>query len=368
MLLSAGWLGAQQPEVIASERARFKIEVLADGLDHPWGMVKLPDGRFLVTERPGRLRVIAGGKLLPEPIKGIPPVFARGQGGLLDIQLHPDYAKNGWIYLSLADPQGDKGLTKVIRGRIKDGVWVDQQTIFQAPADQYVPGGNHFGCRMQFDGKGFLFFSVGERGDVTTPANNAQKLTNVKGKIHRLRDDGKVPMDNPFYKTPGATQSIWSWGHRNPQGLHFDRYGTLWEAEHGPRGGDELNVIRKGLNYGWPLVTFGINYSGTPITDKTSAPGMESPVIHWTPSIAVGGIDFYHGSEFPAWNGNLFATALAHQKLVRMEIDASNHVTHQEILLEKTGRMRDIRCYDDGSLYLIYDDPGKIVRLVPAGG
>lgn len=363
--LGIGSVGAQDNAVISSEKARFKVETLADGFDHPWGLEKLPDGRFLVTERPGRLRVIENGKVLPEPIKGIPEVWARGQGGLLDVRLHPDYAKNGWIYLSYSDPRGDKALTKIVRGRVKDGAWVDQETIFEAPSDQYVGTGVHFGNRICFDGKGFMFFSIGDRGDVTKPQNNAQKLTNVKGKIHRLRDDGSVPMDNPFYARGGAMKSIWSWGVRNPQGLCFDAKGNLWEVEHGPRGGDELNLIQRGKNYGWPICTYGINYDGTPITDKRSAPGMESPVTYWVPSIAVGSVEFYHGDQFPGWRGNLIATALAHQKIVRLEIDPANKVTHQEILLERTGRIRDIRCFDDGSIYLVYDEPGKIVRLVP---
>jgi len=352
-------------QVVQSEKAQFTVQPVVDGLDHPWSMMRLPDGRFLITERPGRLRIIENGQLLPEPVAGIPEVYANGQGGLFDIELHPDYENNGWIYLCYAAPRGDKGLTKIIRGRLKDHEFVDQEVIFEAPEQDYVNGGLHFGGRMQFDGKGFLFFSIGDRGDVTTPKNNAQQLGNVKGKIHRIHDDGRIPFDNPFYTESGAAKSIWTLGNRNPQGLRFDREGNLWEVEHGPRGGDELNLIKKGANYGWPIVTFGINYSGTPITDKTSAPGMEDPVIHWTPSIAVGGIDFYYGDAFPEWKGNLFATALAHQKLVRLEIDSNKKVTHQEILLEGQGRIRDVYC-DGDDIYLIYDEPGKIVRLVPA--
>ncbi len=351
-------------EVIRSEKPNFKVEVLTENLERPWGMVKLPDGSFLITERGGRVRVLRDGELVKEPISGTPEVRAKGQGGLLDIQLHPDFASNGWIYLSFSDPKGNDALTKVVRGRVKDGAWIDEETIFEAPADQYTRKGQHFGSRMQFDDDGYLFFSIGDRGDVTKPENNAQNLTNVKGKVHRVHDDGRIPDDNPFVDQPGAEKSIWTYGNRNPQGLRFARDGTLWSVEHGPRGGDELNVLRKGENYGWPVVTFGINYSGESISDRTEAPGMVSPVIHWTPSIAVGGIDFYHGDQFPEWEGDLFATALAHQKLVRMEIDASNHVTHQEMLLEKTGRIRDVRVFDDGAIYVIYDDPGKIVRLV----
>jgi Glucose/sorbosone dehydrogenases len=361
--LVLGTLGADA--AIQSEKAVFDTEIFAEGLDHPWAMVRLPDGRFLVTERPGRLRIIENGTLLPDAVQGIPEVFARGQGGLFDIELHPEYEKNGWIYLSYAEPRGDRALTKIIRGRLKGNAFVDQEAIFEAPDEDYVRSDIHFGGRMQFDSKNFLFFSIGDRGDVTKPENNAQKLTNVKGKIHRIHDDGRVPLDNPFYNKSGAAKSIWTWGNRNPQGLRFDRDGNLWEVEHGPRGGDELNLIQRGKNYGWPIVTFGINYSGTPITDKTSAPGMEDPVIHWTPSIAVAGLDIYYGGRFPEWKGNLFATALAHQKLVRMEVDKDRKVTHQEILLEGQGRIRDIFC-DGDDIYVIYDEPGKIVRLVAA--
>ncbi len=359
-------VGLAAAEVIASEKENFKVEVVADGLTNPWGLVDLGGGEMLVTERAGSLRMIRNGQLLPQPIAGMPKVFSKGQGGLLDIELHPDYRKNGWIYLAFADEKEGKGLTKIIRGRLKDMAFVDQETIFEAPADQYTDKGVHFGCRMEFDRDGFLFFSVGDRGDVTTPENNAQKLTNVKGKIHRLRDDGTIPEDNPFVNTP--TPSIWSYGHRNPQGLRIDpETGVLWETEHGPKGGDELNIIQKGKNYGWPVITFGINYNGTPITGHTAQEGMEQPVTQWTPSMAPSGLDVYRGSLFPAWKGNLFAGALAHQKLVRIEVDANNQVQHQEILLEKSGRIREVKCLPDGAVYIIYDSPGQIIRLVPAG-
>ncbi len=362
----ASWCRAEETGVIASEKARFKVEMFASGLEHPWGMVQLPDGRFLVTERPGRLRIVESGKLLPDPVKGVPPVYANGQGGLLDIELHPDYAKNGWIYLALADPQDGKGTTKIIRARLKDNELVDQQTIFQAPPEDYSRSGVQFGSRLEFDKDGYLFFTIGDRGGPTTPANDAQKLTNSTGKTFRVFDDGRLPPDNTFVGQPGACAAIWSYGNRNGQGLRFDKNGTLWETEHGPRGGDELNIIAKGKNYGWPITTYGINYSGTPITDKRTAPGIEAPVTYWVPSPALCGIDFYYGDKFPGWKDNLFISCLAHQKIIRCEIDAANHVTHQEILLEHQGRIRDVYSARDGTIYVVYDDPGKIVRLVPA--
>lgn len=347
-------------EPITSEKEKFKVEVLAEGLRNPWGLVQLPDGRFLVTERPGTLRVIDASGLVAEPVAGLPDVFANGQGGLLDIELHPDYAKNGWIYIAYSDPKGDTSLTKIIRGRLDGMKFVDQETIFEAPLDEYAKGRVHFGCRLVFDGKGHLFFSIGDRGDM----KNGQNLENVKGKVLRIRDDGSIPADNPF-KTERA-RAIWSYGNRNAQGLALHPVtGDLWETEHGPRGGDELNIIEAGKNYGWPAVTYGINYNGTPITDKTEAPGIEPPVVQWTPSIGVAGIDFYTGTKFANWKNNLFVSALAHQKVIRVEIDGENKVTHQETLLDRTGRVRDVRCFPDGFIYVVYDQPGKVVRLVP---
>ncbi len=353
-----------QAEIVRSEEADFRIETVAEGLNSPWGMVKLPDGRFLVTERPGRLRIIENGVLLPEPVEGIPEVWAVGQGGLLDIRLHPDHTRNGWIYLAFSKPSEKGALTSVIRGRLKGNRFVDVETIFDPPPEEASKAAIHFGCRIVFDDKGHVFFSIGDRGDVTTPANQAQRLDNVKGKIHRLMDDGSIPADNPFVTTDGARPSIWSYGNRNPQGLAVQPgTGLLWESEHGPRGGDELNIIQKGKNYGWPTVTAGINYNGSPITERTSAPGMENPVKQWTPSPAVCGMAFYTGNAFPRWKGNLFVTALAHAKLFRLKLNGSA-VEHQEELLANTGRVRDVRCFDDGHLYVIYDQ-GKIVRLVP---
>lgn len=353
-------------QVIQSEKHSFKIETVAEGLKKPWGMVKFPDGRFLVTEKQGAVRVVDQGKLLPELVGSVPDVNPGGQGGLLDIKLHPDYEKNGWIYLAFSKPKGNKSLTSIVRVRLKGNTFVDMETVFDPPAEDYGSSEHHFGCRMAFDSNNYLFFSIGDRGDVTTPENRAQKLTHVAGKIHRIHDDGKIPQDNPFVQTAGARPSIWSYGNRNAQGLMFQPgTGILWETEHGPRGGDELNIIKKGVNYGWPIISYGINYSGTPFTELTAKEGMEQPVTQWTPSIAVSGMDFYEGKKFPQWKGNLFVGALAHQKIIRLVLNAKNEVTHQEVLLENRGRVRDVRCFDDGFIYVIYDEPGRIIRLVP---
>ena len=347
--------------VVKGEVHAFKLETVATGLETPWGIGFLPDGRMLVTEKPGRLRVIENGKLLPTPVAGIPPVAADGQGGLLDVGVHPEYATNGWIYLSYSDP-GPEGsaMTAVVRGKLKDGQFVEQQTIFKAPTPLYRTGRVHFGSRFVFD-KGHLFFSIGERGQ----QKDAQDLTRPNGKIHRLFDDGRVPDDNPFVGKADALPSIWSYGHRNPQGLaRHPATGVLYDAEHGPRGGDELNRVEKGRNYGWPVITYGMNYDGTPMTDQTAAPGMEQPVTYWVPSIAVSSIAFYSGDRFPKWKHQLFLGALAQEELRRLVLD-NGQVTHQEVLFKGVGRVRDVVAGPDGYIYVSFDG-GRVARLVPA--
>ncbi|AOS43849.1 Soluble aldose sugar dehydrogenase YliI precursor [Lacunisphaera limnophila] len=346
----------------------YRIETVATGLSTPWSIAFLPGDRVLVTEKTGRLRVIEGGRLLPQAIKGTPAVRDDGQGGLLEVAVHPDYATNGWIYLAYSDPAKNAAgkevsLTMLVRGRIKAGAWVDEEKIWQAPIEFYHPGGGvHYGCRIAFDGQGYLYFSHGERGR----GPEAQEIRRPNGKIHRIHDDGRIPADNPFVNTPGAFPTIWTYGNRNPQGLDFDpRTGILWETEHGPRGGDELNIVRRGANYGWNTITFGMNYDGSPITAETAREGMEQPVTYWVPSIAVCGIDFYEGTLFPKWTGNLFVSSLAQQELRRLVIDGDK-VVSQEVILKGIGRLRDVQCAPDGSIYVAVNDPGAIIRLVPA--
>ena len=350
-----------------TELHRYQIETVADNLSTPWGLAFLPDGRLLFTEKSGALRLMENGRLAPAPIRGTPAVRNAGQGGLLDVAVHPRYAENGWIYLAYSDPAVRGGeevsLTVIVRGRLRDGVWVDQETIWKAPLEFYRPGGGvHFGCRIVFDRDGYLYFSHGERGR----QEDAQNLKLPNGKIHRLHDDGRVPTDNPFVAQPGAFASIWTYGNRNAQGLAIDpRTGLLWETEHGPRGGDELNILRRGANFGWPVITYGMNYNGTPITERTAQDGMEQPVTHWTPSIAVCGIDFYDGAAFPQWKNNLLVTALAQQEVRRVVIDG-DRVTHQEVIVKDIGRVRDVQTGPDGAIYLALNQPDRIVRLVPA--
>ncbi len=361
-------LPSPDPQHVFSTRHHaFRVEVVTTEVDTPWSLNWLPDGTMLITEKTGGLRTWRDGEL-SAPIADTPWVDSGGQAGLLDVAPHPDYAENGWIYLSFSDPQKNDrdenvSLTKVVRGRIRDGVWVDEVVIYQADLALYRrPGGVHYGSRIVFDDTGHIFFTIGERG----VKEDAQDLGRPNGKVHRLRDDGTVPADNPFVATPGALPSIWSYGHRNPQGLVRDpRDGVLWETEHGPRGGDELNRIAPGRNYGWPVITYGMNYNGTPITAETARPGMEQPVTHWTPSLAVCGIDFVTGDRFPGWKNNLLVSALAQQHIRRVVIE-DGEVVDQEILWEDFGRCRDVAVGPDGLIYVAVNGPNQVVRFVPA--
>lgn len=351
----------------AGKLESFRVETAVPGLREPYAIAFLRDGRVLVTEKRGTLRVVENGVLREEPVGGLPAVDSGGQAGLFDVVLHPDFDRNGWIYLAFSDPQkNDAGktvcMTTVIRGRLKDNSWTDQETVFRAPPDTFRnTGGVHYGGRLAFDKDNFLFFSIGERGNQV----DAQNLALPNGKIHRVHDDGRIPSDNPFVKTPGALPSIWSYGHRNPQGLRFHpATGELWSHEHGPRGGDELNLIKRGLNYGWPAATFGMNYNGTPITDVTARPDIEPPVTYWLPSIAPCGLAVSTGDRFPKWKNHLFVASLAAQELRRLEIGTDGKVVDQEIIFKGLGRLRDVANGPDGLLYILL--PDRVARLVPA--
>ncbi len=354
--------------VLTTELQTVKIERVVDGLETPWGIAFLPDGRLIVTERPGRIRIIEPGKGIVESITGLPPIWVQQDGGLLDLAVHPDYAHTGWIYLSFSEtgPRAGTSSTRIIRARIRDSKLVEQQTLFQPTPDQYWEGNIHYGSRFFFDRAGFLFFSLGERGH----REEAQNLASPFGKLHRIRDDGTVPDDNPFVKTPGAVKSIWSYGHRNQQGIaQHPVTGELWATEHGPRGGDELNLILPGHNYGWPVITYGMNDDGTPITDLTAKDGMDQPVTYWTPSIATAAIDFYTGDKLPGWKNQLFLAALAGQKFIRLQLEG-HKIVKQETLFDNLGRVREVVNGPDGYLYValnnaFQDSPGQIIRLVP---
>jgi aldose sugar dehydrogenase len=369
-LIYPGWLGilpqavrADTSASFASELHRFSVRVIAEPLEHPWSIAFLPDGRKLVTERPGRLRLInADGRLDPQPITGLPPIADVGQGGLLDVVLHPDYARNGWIYLSYAGKNENGHGTDVLRGRLKGHQLTDVQIIFRMLPKSRT--GHHFGSRLVFDREGFLYITLGDRGD----KDRAQRLDDHAGSVIRLHDDGRVPRDNPFLSTPGAKPEKWTLGNRNMQGAALHPVtGELWTHEHGPQGGDEINIMRAGQNYGWPVITYGRNYViGTRIGEGTEKPGMVQPVHHWTPSIAPSGMSFYTGRQFSRWQGNLFVGALKDQMLVRLELDGER-IKRQEILLKNVvGRIRDVRTGPDGYLYLLTDSPdGQLLRLEP---
>jgi glucose/arabinose dehydrogenase len=354
-------------QVIRSEKQAFKLEVVARNLETPWGIAFLPDGRMLVTERPGRLRIVENGRLLPEPVAGTPTTWAMQDGGLLDVEVHPRYAANGWIYLSFAVPgPGDTSMTAIVRGRLRENRWVDQEEVYKPVPALFGPQNYHYGSRFLFDLQGKLLYSIGDRG---VPPG-AQDLGSPLGKVHRVNDDGTVPEDNPFVGRPGALATVWTYGHRNPQGLAIDpATGFLWESEHGPMGGDELNVLDAGHNYGWPVISHGLEPG---ITETTHA-GMEPPVVYWNPTIAPSGIHFYAGTRYPGWGKDLFVTGLGGTALRRLEVKG-REVTHQEILFNRYGRVRDVVTGPDGLLYvavqlpgakLSASTPGLVVRLVP---
>lgn len=349
----------------------YRIVTVAEGLVNPWAMAFLPNGDMLVTERPGRLRIVRDGELLPEPVRGLPEIYVRGQGGLLDVVPHPDFGSNNTVYISYSKPQGgDASTTAIIRARFENDALYDVEEIFEADSE----GRGHYGSRIVFDGQGHIFFSVGDRqapprGDLES--HPAQDRSNHHGTINRLMEDGSIPPDNPFVGQDGIEPSIYSWGHRNPQGLILDpSTGDIWLTEHGPQGGDELNYVVEGANYGWPVVGYGVNYgSGSAIHEATMREGWENPRHIWVPSIGTSGLMMYDGERFPAWRGDIFAGGLTGEVLVRLTVDG-DVVTGSEDLVQQVGRIRDVRQGPDGFIYLAIEDrrgnPSPIVRLEPA--
>ncbi|WP_414660957.1 PQQ-dependent sugar dehydrogenase [Horticoccus sp. 23ND18S-11] len=348
---------------VTTQKHTFRLETVAAPLDTPWGIVFLPDGRMLVSDRVGQIRVIEKGEVKPEPIRGTPKPFVRQDGGYLDLIAHPEYARNGWLYLAYTETGGTRGgtMTVVVRGRIRDGAWVDQQDIFRAAPEFYpVNDFSHYGCRFLFDREQRLFFTIGDRGR----ALDAQDLRSPLGKIHRVMDDGRIPPDNPFAGRADALPSVWSYGHRHVQGLQYHpATGKLWATEHGPRGGDELNRIEPGRNYGWPTISRGLPQQRE-VIEGTERAGMESPLAWWTPSIAPAAIEFYAGDRFPRWKNSLLVASLVGRHLRRIETDGDT-VTSQEVLFAEMGRVRDVVTGPDGLIYLALNNPGRIARLVP---
>ncbi len=352
-------LPAQAGQSLAADTSKVQLKPLVENLKEPWSMAFLPDGRLLVTEKSGKLRMVENGKLLPQAIGGVPAVVDRGQGGLLDIALHPQYAENGWLYLSYsAKGEGGSG-TEVMRAKLKGMQLTDSEVIFrQAPK---INSNKHFGSRLVFDREGFLYITLGDRGEM----ERAQDLAQHIGKVIRLHDDGRVPQDNPFAANPDALPEIYSYGHRNVQGAALNPFsGKLWTHEHGPQGGDEINIVQAGTNFGWPVITYGVNYfTGTKIGEGTKKPGMAQPLYKWVPSIAPSGMVFYTGDAYPGWKNHLFVGSLKFQTLVKLTLDGDK-VVKEERLFENLGRVRDVRQGPDGLLYLLAGN--KLLKLEPA--
>jgi len=353
--------GAASSQTFVSERYEFRLTTLASGLAYPWALAFLPNGDMLISERAGRLRMLRDGKLDPSPIPGGPDVVLGGQGGLLDIALHPRFAETHLVYLSYSGAGAGGSGTEVARGRLVEDRLVDLKTILVVQPKS--PGVRHYGSRLLFGRDGRLYVTTGERGD----RNRAQDLGDLAGKVLRISDDGAIPSDNPFIGRPDARPEIFSYGNRNPQGLAMHpETGQIWEVEHGPKGGDELNILSAGANYGWPVITYGRSYGGQPIGEGTAKAGMEQPIKYWTPSISPSGMVFYTGDDFPDWRGNLFVGALSGRALVRLELDGKT-VLHEERLLKGLRkRIRDVRQGPDGRLYLLTDEPnGALLRVDP---
>lgn len=358
-LIAVSQQGASKERQIDSKQGPIKVERVAKGLKQPWGLAFLPDGRMLVTERPGRLRIVTKDGALSEPLKGVPEVVARGQGGLLDVALDPAFAENGLVYLSYSEPGEGGAGTAVARGKLGDGSLDDVEVVFRQKPK--VDGGNHFGSRLAFSPDGKLFVTLGDRFKF----DPAQDLASHIGKIVRINPDGSVPDDNPFVGQEGKLPEIWSYGHRNAQGaaIHPET-GKLWESEFGPLGGDELNIPEAGKNYGWPVVSWGKHYDGTDIPDPTERPEFADAIYHWNPVISPSGIAFYTGDAIPAWKGNLLIAGLSSEAIVRLELDGEKVAGEERIAMGT--RIRDVAQGPDGAVYALTDEGGEILKLTPA--
>ncbi|GAB1856932.1 PQQ-dependent sugar dehydrogenase [Flavobacteriaceae bacterium MHTCC 0001] len=352
----------QEPSKITAEIPEdiiYTTELVVPELDIPWGMEFLPDGSILITEKVGTLILFKDGK--KTSIEGFPEVYVRGQGGLLDVKLHPEYASNGWIYFSFGSSEGEGsgGHTAIIRAKLKDNSLTDIQHLYKGEGN--TKKGQHWGSRIAFDNEGYLYFSIGDRGNRDV---NPQDITKDGGKIYRLHADGTIPEDNPYIDEASAKKAIYSFGHRNPQGMiKHPITGDIWTHEHGPKGGDEINIIKKGKNYGWPIISYGINYDGTPFTDITEKEGMEQPLFYWVPSIAPCGMTIVNSDKYKDWNGDLLVGSLKFQYLERLVIK-NNTVVKREKLFEGLGRFRNVKQAPDGFLYAAIENVG-IVKIVP---
>ena len=357
---------AGQPDIKKSNSdENYTTETVVSDVSVPWGMDWLPNGDMLLTERSGTLHIFSDGQL-SEPVAGVPEVWANGQGGLLDVALHPDYEENGWIYITYSSPQGNErgANTALMRARLNEdhSSLTDQEVLYKAVPN--TTRGQHFGSRIAFDDEGYLYFSIGDRGNRDV---NPQDINRDGGKIYRLNPDGSIPEDNPFVNEDGAVKAIYSYGHRNPQGMDtHPETGEIWTHEHGPRGGDEVNLVKKGENYGWPIISFGINYSGTEFAEDTARAGMMQPDWYWDPSIAPSGMEFVTGDTYPEWKGHLLVGSLKFNYLVLCRME-NNTITGEELLFEGIGRVRSVEQGPDGYIYVGTEGNG-IVRIVPKDG
>lgn len=354
---------AQQQESSVKAEApnnlKYTTEVVVSDIPIPWGLEFLPDGSMLITEKAGALIHFKDG--VKTNIEGVPQVYNRGQGGLLDIKLHPDYANNGWIYISYASPEGEGngGNTAIMRAKLNANTLTNQEVLYKAEPN--TTRGQHFGSRIVFDNDGYLFFSMGERGDHFV---NAQDITRDNGKVYRLHDDGRIPTDNPFVNTPNAKKAIYSYGHRNPQGMiKHPVTGDIWTHEHGPQGGDEINIVKPGKNYGWPAISYGIDYDNSIITEFTAKEGMEQPLFYWVPSIAPSGLAIVTSDKYPDWKNNLLVGSLKFGYVERLVLE-NDKVVKREKLFEGIGRVRNVKQAPDGFIYLGVEGKG-IVKVIP---
>lgn len=356
-------LSKQEEYPISNTGLNYWIETIVSDLDSPWGLEFLPNGDLLIAERNGSLSIYNAEKQRID-ISGLPEIRVRGQGGLMDLQLHPDYKENGWLYISYSyfdESDRNKSNTAIIRAKLEEDRLINLETIYKGTPT--VSTSHHFGSRIEFDREGYLYFSIGDRGKRD---DYPQKTDNSNGKVHRLYDDGRVPKDNPFVGTEGAEESVYSFGHRNIQGIAMHPLtGEIWTHEHGPKGGDEINIIEAGQNYGWPVISYGINYNGTKFTNLTEKDGMLQPLIYYTPSIAPCGMAFVTSDKYPGWENNLLNGSLRFQYLERCVIK-DNKVIEQEKLLEGIGRVRNVKVSPDGYIYVAVEQPGKILKIVPA--
>lgn len=350
------------PKYYKTQHYALQVDTVVNNLEIPWGLKVQEDGTVYFTEREGKLKIYNPSDKSLIDVQGLPAVRNRVQGGMLDVVLHPDFGENGWIYLSYSkyrmDGMKKVSTTAVVRGRVRDGKWMDQEEIFEALP--YLDSKYHYGSRMVFDNDGYLFITVGDRG---RRDEHPQFLTNSCGKVHRVMDDGRIPEDNPFFNQESAIKSIWSYGHRNAQGLVYDPItDQLWEHEHGPRGGDELNLVQKAQNYGWPIISYGINYNGTVFTKLTEKPGMLQPLKTWIPSIGPSGMAWVTGSKFPEWSGNILSGSLRFNYISRVKV-SDGELVEDERILQDIGRVRCIEMGEDGNIYIGVENPGRILKL-----